>query len=70
MRYSHNVHFTNAGVLFFTKSIDYLLRQAVCTCVLYKGIDKFKILDRKDYKSNMLSNYVILNMIVKSLALN
>lgn len=51
-----NVHFTNAGVLFFTKSIDYLLRQAVCTCVLYKGIDKYKILDRKDYKANMLMN--------------
>ncbi|HLX53689.1 MAG TPA: hypothetical protein VKR58_07095 [Aquella sp.] len=51
-----DVHFTNAGVLFFTKSVEFLLRQAVCTCVLYKGIDKVKILDRKDYKANTIDN--------------
>lgn len=51
-----NGHFTNAGVLFFTKSIEFLILQAKCTCVLYKGIDKIKILDRKDYCSNMLDN--------------
>lgn len=48
--------FTNAGVLFFTKSVEFILGQAVCTCVLYKGIDKVKILDRKDFKTNMLNN--------------
>lgn len=48
--------FTNAGVLFFTKSIEFLIRQAICTCVLYKGITKVKILDRKDYSGNMLDN--------------
>lgn len=48
--------FTNAGVLFFTKSVDRILGQAVCTCVLYKGTDKIKILDRKDYTTNMLDN--------------
>jgi ATP-dependent DNA helicase RecG len=48
--------FTNGGVLFFTKSIEFLIRQAVCTCVLYKGINKLKILDRKDYSGNMLDN--------------
>ena len=49
-------HFTNVGVLFFTNSIEFLLRQAICTCVLYKGINKVKILDRKDYATNMLDN--------------
>lgn len=48
--------FTNAGVLFFTKSVEFILGQAVCTCVLYKGINKVKILDRKDYSTNVLDN--------------
>lgn len=48
--------FTNTGVLFFTKSVEFILGQAVCTCVLYKGTNKVKILDRKDFKTNMLNN--------------
>ncbi len=43
-------------MLFFTKSIEFFLRQAICTCVLYKGINKVKILDKKDYSGNMLDN--------------
>ena len=31
---------TNAGVLFFSKSIEFLIPQAVVTCVLYKGTEK------------------------------
>lgn len=48
--------FTNVGVLFFTKWVEFILSQAVCTCVLYKGTEKIKILDRKDYATNMLDN--------------
>jgi ATP-dependent DNA helicase RecG len=48
--------FTNAGVLFFTKSIDFLLKHAECTCVLFKGTGRVTILDRKDYNTNMLDN--------------
>lgn len=54
--FTKNDKFTNAGVLFFTKSVERTLGQAVCTCVLYKGTNKVKILDRKDYKANMISN--------------
>ena len=52
----NNGSLNNAGVLFFTKSIEFPIRQAVCTCVLFKGINKVNILDRKDYSSNMLDN--------------
>jgi ATP-dependent DNA helicase RecG len=48
--------FTNTGVLFFTKSIDFLLKHAECTCVLFKGTGRVTILDRKDYNTNMLDN--------------
>src|SRR6185437_5798883 len=48
--------FTNLGVLFFAKTLDFKLRQAICTCVLFKGIDKLHIIDRKDFDTNMLDN--------------
>lgn len=47
---------TNLGVLFFAKTIDFKIRQAICTCVLFKGVDKLHIIDRKDYDTNMLDN--------------
>ncbi len=46
----------NAGTLFFTKSIEFSVRQAFCTCILFKGTDRVHIIDRKDYSSNMLDN--------------
>ena len=42
--------FTNAGVLFFTKDIDFLLNHAIVVCVLYQGSEKLNILDKKDFK--------------------
>ena len=53
---TQNGKFTNAGVLFFTKSIDFLLKHAECTCILFKGTGRVTILDRKDYNTNMLDN--------------
>src|SRR3989344_1745020 len=49
--------FRNAGVLFFCDNVEKFLRQAIITCVLYKGIDKYKIIDRKDFTGDALSNY-------------
>ena len=47
----------NAGVLMFAKDVARFFRQSFVTCVLYKGNDKVKILDRKDYKGGLLYNY-------------
>ena len=52
----HDGILNNAGALFFTKSIEFSVRQAVCTCILFKGTDRVHIIDRKDYSSNMLDN--------------
>jgi ATP-dependent DNA helicase RecG len=47
---------TNAGVLFFVKDIDFLINHAIVGCVLYKGADKVHILDKKDFKTNIVDN--------------
>ncbi len=48
--------FTNAGVLFFARDIDFLLNHAIVVCVLYKGKEKVNILDKKDFKGNIVEN--------------
>jgi ATP-dependent DNA helicase RecG len=48
---------TNAGTLFFGRDIESHIRHSFITCVLFKGTTKTKILDRKDFKSDLLSNY-------------
>ncbi len=53
---SENGKMTNAGVLFFSKSTEFLLLQATVTCVLYKGKEKIHILDRKDFSGNIIDN--------------
>lgn len=47
----------NAGILFFGKNKELYLRQAYITCVLYKGKDKVKILDRKDFRDDPVTDY-------------
>ena len=48
---------TNAGALFFGRNIESHIRHNFITCVLFKGTTKTKILDRKDFKVDLLSNY-------------
>ena len=48
---------TNAGALFFGGDIESHIRHNFITCVLFKGTTKTKILDRKDFKSDLFSNY-------------
>ena len=57
--------FTNAGVLFFCKSIEFLLLQASVICVLYKGIKKLDILDKKDFNGNIIQNIEDAMMFIK-----
>ena len=51
-----NKKLTNLGVLFFTKDIDFIMNYALVDCILFKGTDKVKILDRKQYKGNIIQN--------------
>ncbi|MDE0118556.1 MAG: helix-turn-helix domain-containing protein [Bdellovibrionales bacterium] len=48
--------FTNLGVLFFAKDIDFIMNYALVDCILFRGTDKVKILDRKQYKGNIIDN--------------
>lgn len=47
---------TNAGVLFFCESVEFLIPHATVTCILYQGIEKLRILDRKDFHGDITSN--------------
>jgi ATP-dependent DNA helicase RecG len=47
---------TNAGVLFFARDIDFLLNHAIVVCALYKGTEKVHVLDKKDFKANLVDN--------------
>lgn len=54
---TENKKFRNAGVLFFCDNIEKFFRHAIITCVLYKGTNKYKIIDRKDFAEDTISNY-------------
>lgn len=47
----------NAGIMFFGKKRDLYIRQVYVTCVLYKGTDKLKIIDRKDFRTGLVQDY-------------
>ena len=48
--------FTNLGVLFFAKDIDFIMNYARVDCILFRGTDRVKILNRKEYKGNIIDN--------------
>lgn len=47
---------TNLGVLFFARDIDFLLNHATVVCVLFRSDSRVDILDKKDFKGNMIDN--------------
>ena len=47
---------TNLGVLFFAKDIDFIMNYARVDCILFKGTGRVKILNRKQYKGNIIDN--------------
>ncbi len=53
---TENNEMTNAGVLFFARDIDFLLNHATVVCALYKGNEKLHIMDKKDFKGNLMDN--------------
>ena len=47
---------TNLGVLFFAKDIDFIMNYARVDCILFKGTERVKILNRKEYMGGLLDN--------------
>ncbi|MBU1204158.1 MAG: hypothetical protein KKG60_03775 [Nanoarchaeota archaeon] len=47
----------NAGVLLFCHKITKFFMSATITCVLYQGRTKYKILDRKEFNTDLNSNF-------------
>jgi ATP-dependent DNA helicase RecG len=52
-----NGNFKNATVLFFGNNVQQFYEQALIRCVLFKGTDKYKILDDKTYTGNLVQQY-------------
>ena len=48
--------FRNAGVLFFAKDVRHFFNQAYITCLLAKGDDKARVLDRKDFDGGIVAD--------------
>ena len=47
----------NAGVLLFCHAIKNFFIQGTISCFLYRGNDKYKILDQKEFSADLYSNY-------------
>lgn len=47
----------NAGVLFFCNDVSRFFLNVDITCVLYQGDSKYKILDKKVFEQDLISNY-------------
>jgi ATP-dependent DNA helicase RecG len=55
-RIGDTIRMKNAGVLFFSKSIESLCEQATITCGAFEGIERFQIVNRKDYQGDIITN--------------
>ena len=49
--------FNNAGVLFFTNDVFKCFKSATMQVVLYKSTNEVDILDTKEFRENLYSNY-------------
>ncbi len=47
----------NAGVLLFCKKISDFLPNATVACILFQGDDKYKIIDQREFDSDLHTNY-------------
>ena len=46
----------NAGILFFSENIDILIEQSTITCAVFDGNERIKILNRKDFSDDIITN--------------
>ena len=62
---------TNAGVLFFCNKITPFFLNSSIVCVLYKGIERVDILDKKEFDEDFISNYYgVYNYVLSKLNTN
>jgi len=57
MRLTRENVFSNAAVILFSKDVTRYFINATITCVLFMGKTKYRILDKKEYKTDLYSNY-------------
>jgi ATP-dependent DNA helicase RecG len=57
MRLTRENIFSNAAVILFSKDVTRYFISATITCVLFMGKTKYRILDKKEYKKDLYSNY-------------
>ena len=48
--------FNNAGALFFSKNLEDIYSHTKVSCAIFRGTERIKILDRKIYNKDILSN--------------
>lgn len=48
----------NAGVLLFCKDVEKFINYATIRCITFQGTENLKILDRKEFSSDLYSNYL------------
>ncbi len=64
---------TNAGVLFFAKTVKKYFPNSVITAVLYQGYERIEILDRQDFEEDFITNlegiikFLLRNLRVRSI---
>lgn len=49
--------FSNAAILLFSKDVTRYFISATISCVLFMGKTRYRILDKKEYKKDLYSNY-------------
>ena len=55
-RLNNKLTMKNAGVLFFSKTIELLCEHATITCGTFEGTERFQIVNRKDYQEDLITN--------------
>ncbi len=53
-----NNHIKNAGVLILCKDVEKYINHATIRCITFQGTENLKILDRKEFSSDLHSNYL------------
>ena len=48
-------YLNNAGVLFFAKNPQKFLKESFLTCILYRGSERYEIIDRKDFYGDLIT---------------
>ena len=67
----NKIIFNNAGILLFGKGIERFIKQNFVYCTLFKGNERVDIIDRKEFKEDLLTNYFeALNFLKKHLRLS